>query len=583
MDDHPPRPTSGVPSRAPSRQSPAPDLSETDLYIRDILREIRQRLNFTSIELPILDDHQLSGLSDGETLLVPLSCPALNALASMTHQLDTITPQLGNIQCMVATLPTFRAVEKVFETALVPINASLHDLSQRVSAAPPPHVQAPTRAPVPPTSVTTRHTPLPAQARAKVRGPPHTKTPSSSFDLDIPPYDPVSRAFACHPRAYADNFPDSWEANAFREGKYPDPTLFISGHLTPDCPKPQPSYVHAVSKSGSKGQKNKSSLTAAKVASGSSLAPVTQTPRSLPTAERRFYAPSSSPSEYPQAPLIAATFPDIAARVLKDANCILPLAATTKVNDRGSVTLLVSDPASPAAAFAPYSDAITCQLNKSIPVGDSPWRPFRLAPNEAPLAIHSIPIAFLPEDLEELFPSLAQSILNSKNIGILAVRYLNRDAQSRDGKTATSVIISVHPGDVLRMGSSIRLFSRSQTIGSAYSSKRYTQCKNCWEYGLVAPRCPSSVPVCPICYLNHTRAIHRCPNPTWPGGGNIKAAPGGCSSSPPRCVNSGGDHTATNKYCESCLSPPPLWRSTFANKVVLPPPAGDEMDTTTDD
>ena len=274
----------------------------------------------------------------------------------------------------------------------------------------------------------------------------------------------ATRSFYGDARAYADKFPDSWEANAFRAGKYPDPTTFIAGHLAPDCPKPQQSYAKVASGGAPKGKKNKSSLTAAQVASAGNSASATQTPKSLPTAERRFYAPHSSPSEHQQASLIAATFPDIAARVLRDANCILPHAVTTKVNDRGSVTLLVTDPATPAAAFAPYFDALSAQLNKSFQVGDPPWLPFRLAPNEAQLAIHSLPIAFLPEDPNKLLPCLGESILNSKNIRILAARYLNPDAASREGKSATSVIVSVHPGDVPAMDSSIRLFSRLRTV-----------------------------------------------------------------------------------------------------------------------
>jgi len=385
--------------------------------------------------------------------------------------------------------------------------------------------------------------------------------PSSSFDPDIRRYDRGTRAFYGDPRGYADQFPDSWEANAFHEGKYPDPTPFISGHLAPDDTKPQPSYAQAASKAPSKGKKNKSSLTGAKVASASVLVPATQAPKSLPTAKRRFYAPRSSPSEHPQASLIAATFPDIAAHVLRDANCNLPLAVTTKVTDRGSVTtkvtdrgsvtLLITDPATPGAAFAPYFDAISCQLNKSFPVGDSPWLPFRRAPNEAQLAINSLPLPFLPEDPEELFPCLGESILNSKNVRILAARYLNPDTRSREGKTATSVMVSVHPGDVPTIGSSIRLFSPSRTLERAYSCNRYTQCKNCSGYGHVAPRCPSTDPVCPICSLNHTRAMHRCPNPTCPGNGNVKAVPACCSSLPPRSVNCGADHTATNRDCQS--------------------------------
>jgi len=317
MEDLPPLPSSRNSSRPPSAQSSSPELNESHLYIRDFVRETRHGLNFTPVRLPILDDHQLSGLSDGETILVPLSCSTINALASMTRQLDTITTQLGNIQQAVHTMPTWTALEGV----LTPINAAIRDLSHRVSA-PPPQAPAPTRPPVPPTGVSTRLAPaptrpavLPSGAHAppppkpKTRAPPPDKGSSASFDPDIPRYDVGTRSFYGDPRAYADKFPDSWEANAFREGKFPDPTTFIAGHLAPDCPKPQRSYAKVASAGAPKGKRNKSSLTAAQVASASNSVPASQPPKSLPTAERRFYAPRSSPSEHPQASLIAATFP----------------------------------------------------------------------------------------------------------------------------------------------------------------------------------------------------------------------------------------------------------------------------------
>jgi len=412
--------------------------------------------------------------------------------------------------------------------------------------------------------------------------PPPNKGPSS-FDPDIPRYDVGTQSFYGDPRAYADKIPDSWEANTFREGKYPDGSTFIAGHLAPDCPKPQESYAKAASAGAPLSKKNKSSLTAAQVASASNSVSATQPPKSLPTAERRFHAPHSSPSEHQQASLIAATFPGIAARVLRDANCVVPIAVTTKVKDRGSVTLLVAHPATPAAAFAPYLNPLSVQLNKSFPLGESPWLPFRLAPNEAQLAIHSLPIAFLREDPNKLFPCLVESILNSKDSRILAARYLNPNSRSREGKAATSVIVTVHPWDVPAMGSSIRLFSRSRTVERANSSNRYTQCKNCWGFGHVTPRCPSTDPVYPICSLNHTRAMHRCPNPTCPGRGNLKATPGCCSSSPPRCANCEGANTATHRDCDSRPSPPTLRRSAAAETIVPPPPVGDAVDTATDE
>ena len=482
------------------------------------------------------------------------------------------------MQAVVATLRTFPALEG----AISPIHASLCDMSQRVSAGPPSQAPASAPPPVLPTRASTRPAPPPAQVRPKAGAPPPTKCTPSPFDPDIPRYDPDTRAFYGNPQAYAEKFPDSWEANAFREGKYSDPTTFISGHFTPNCPKPQLSYAQAASPAAQKGKKNKSSLTATKVASASNAVPAFQVPKSLPTAERRFYAPHSSPFEHRQASLIAATFPDIAARVLRDANCILPLAVTTKVNDRGSVTLVVTHPATPAAAFTPYFDALSSQPNKSFPVGDAPWPPFHLTSNQIQLTIHSLPIAFIPEDPDELFPRLVKSILNSKNVGILAARFLNPDARARGGKTATSVIVSVHPRDVQTMGFSIRPFSPSHPIERAYSSNTYTQCRNCWGFGHVAPRCPSADPICPICSLNHTRASHRCPNRTCPGGCNLKATHRCCSSLPSRCVNCAGNDTAVHRDCESRPPPPSLCRSTASPEVPSPPPPGDEMDTATD-
>ena len=217
-------------------------------------------------------------------------------------------------------------------------------------------------------------------------------------------------------------------------------------------------------------KKNKNSTIASKVSVAVNSAHALQKPKPLPTAERRFYAPISPPTEHPDSLLIAATFPNIAARVLRDANCTLPLSVTAKVNDRGSVTLHVSDPTTLAAAFAEYFDALTTPLNRSFPVGNSPWRPCRLAPNELQLAIHSLPIVFLPTNADELFPSLADSVFNSKNVQILSDRFLNPNPQSRAGKSATSVIVSVNPSDVPTIGTSIRLFSNSRPLDCAYSS-----------------------------------------------------------------------------------------------------------------
>jgi len=97
------------------------------------------------------------------------------------------------------------------------------------------------------------------------------------------------------------------------------------------------------------------------------------------------------------------------------------------------------------------------------------------------------------------------------------------------------------------MGTSIRIFSRSRTIEHAYSSNRNTQCRNCSGFGNGAPRCPSADPVSLLCSGNHARSHHLCLNPACPSGGNLKAMPSCCSTSPARCMQCGGEHTALFK------------------------------------
>jgi len=105
--------------------------------------------------------------------------------------------------------------------------------------------------------------------------------------------------------------------------------------------------------------------------------------QSLPTAETMVYTPRFTPGQHNQAHMIAATLPDIAARVLLDANCTLPLVVTTKVNDRGSITLLITDTTSPTGAFVAYFDGLMSPLNRPFTVGNAPWLPFWLAPTKS--------------------------------------------------------------------------------------------------------------------------------------------------------------------------------------------------------
>jgi len=280
-------------------------------------------------------------------------------------------------------------------------------------------------------------------------------------------------------------------------------------------------------------------------------------PPPLPQAVRRFFASRTTFQPNPEALKIAAHFPDIAACLLREANCLLLLSFTCMVNDKGSVLPLGTHLHTPASAYTPYFAPLTTRLNKAFPVGNSPWDLLRHAPNETQLLILFIPLAFLPSDDNQLFPSLHESIRNARGVSILSARYLNQAPESRGQKTATSVVVSVALPDALALLPSFNLFSRNRRVEQMFSSSKDSQCKKCWKFGNTTHRCPSSLPVCPFCSLAHTKAEHRCPNPSSPKCGNLRPILSCCLSSvacSPTCQE---QHSAHSRHCPSCLRTAP--------------------------
>ena len=386
------------------------------------------------------------------------------------------------ISSHLAYLP--RLHEQQTAPGIADLQASIHDLSHRVSApipAPPALAPTPQRAPQPhPTAG-----PLPSRkGKERARAPP--TRPSAAADDPkylIPFYDTrLGQAFG-DPEKYAKLYPNSYEAGEFRKGTY-DLDSFTPCHLHPDA-HPSPSYTQAASSSGSggKGKSKAGKPPPPQLVASTAAPPVKKGPPSLPGAQRRFFAPRQSPSPHPDALTIAATFPDITARVLRESNCLLPLAFSATVNPRGSITLNVTDKATPAASYALYFVSLTRALNQSFPVGDNPWFTLVLAPTAVQLAIHGLPLRFLRQDEEKLFPYIRQAILNHKATPILSARYLNQGGDSRAAKQATSVVITIDPQNVSALTSGVVILSKKRKAELAFSSSRTSQCKNCWRYG----------------------------------------------------------------------------------------------------
>ena len=358
---------------------------------------------------------------------------------------------------------------------------------------------------------------------------------------------------------YARAFPHSWEAGQFWAGKY-DLSIFTPATLHPEFrPKYLATYAQVAGPARAPPKGKGKQHSAGDVAKQADTA--TKTPPSLSYASRWFYAIRDSLAPYPLAANIKRTLPDIVASTLSDSNCLLPKSFFAKVNDRGVVSLTVTDPLTPASFHSAYLDALTHRLNQSFPTGSNPWLTFTLAPTAVQLAIYSNPCAVLPDHDDELYPFLKQSIENAKETTIISARYLNKDKDSRLSKNATSVVVSVDPDDVGKLISGIFLFSERRKVEKVVQANGNTQSTNCYRYRPAFARCAQKHPTCPYCALHHTRSVHRCQNPTCPKGGHEKPISGCCPSA--------------KKYLASDASPlRPEFRSNARKHPVLPESPG---------
>jgi len=111
-------------------------------------------------------------------------------------------------------------------------------------------------------------------------------------------------------------------------------------------------------------------------------------------------------------------------------------------------------------------------------MGENPWAQFILAPTTIQLAIHALPLRFLPQDEEDLFPYLRQAILNHKATPIVSARYLNPSRHSRGTKQATSVVVTVDRQHVATLTAGVIILSQKGKVELGFSASRSSQCRN---------------------------------------------------------------------------------------------------------
>ena len=337
-----------------------------------------------------------------------------------------------------------------------------------------------------------------------------------------------------NPELYPKAFPHSWKAEQFRAGEYNlssfDPAILQARHLE-YAPKTPHTYVQAAS-SGPGTRKMKANTTSAtEIAKQGNKSRMF--PSSLPLASTRFFAARTEPAPHALAQRITAAFSQIAAATLTDSNCFLPTGFIAKVKNRGAVSLTSTDPNTPAESYTLYFPALTRRLHLSFPIEDNPWLTFTKAPTTVQLAIHSIPTHILPDHDNQLFDFIKKSIHYAKEVTIGAARYLNQSRAVRLTKQATSVVVFVNPDSLPILLPALFLFSERLKVVKTAQANCYTQCTKCYRFGHAHARCTQKHPTCPYRALHHTRWAHRCQNLTCPKGGDSRAIPDCCPTSPP--------------------------------------------------
>ena len=267
----PPPPTDmashqGGPSRnpTPAPLSPLPTTKNLD-HLLPSFHQTAANLGVPAAGFPPITPVNISTLSIGEEMLLPLLCTSLQSRVHIATALENLSTEIHDLSSQVANLDLSLKAPN-----LAPLQASLRDIASRLpSAAQAPFL--PQRPGVPqqatPSSSGSRPTRTsntnPArQEKGKERAPPAPPPPPPNKGGPFPPADPDLRKYNMstspptlygNPEAFAKKYPHTWEAEEFAKGKYPPGPAWTPAHLDPDwrsphtlATKPTPTYAQAV-------------------------------------------------------------------------------------------------------------------------------------------------------------------------------------------------------------------------------------------------------------------------------------------------------------------------------------------------
>src|SRR5205085_9259718 len=132
------------------------------------------------------------------------------------------------------------------------------------------------------------------------------------------------------------------------------------------------------------------------------------------------------------------------------------------------------------------------------------------------------------EDDQALTQMFTDALSFSANVTPLQVRLLTPDVQKREGKMATTVVVTLSSDHAQSLGHSVRLFSRARRLQILHTATATTHCTKCFRLRHHQAVCKQKHDTCPLCAKDHTHQAHRClrKNEECPRGGHLKAVTG---------------------------------------------------------
>jgi len=241
----------GGPSRivTPARLSPLPPTGNLN-HLVSLFHQTAADLGLPAADFPTITPANISTLSIGEQMLLPLLCTSLQSSVHIATAFENLSTEMHDLSSLVANLDL-----TPHPPNLSPLQASLRDIASRLPSAA--LASSPPQCPGVPQQAThssggSRPTPTsntnPArQEKGKERAPPAPPPPrpnkfwpSPSADPDLPRYDMSTSPPTPYgnPEAFAKKYPHTWEAEEFAKGKYPPGPTLTPGHLDADWRHP---------------------------------------------------------------------------------------------------------------------------------------------------------------------------------------------------------------------------------------------------------------------------------------------------------------------------------------------------------